>query len=132
VEEEVECTLNHECPQYLRRSGGRDSTRRFGNCPRIVSTYEKATAVVAAADRGRNRWDVPLTHASLPHMKTRGVVVVTLKSKRRDITLRHCTGRSVGSEPEATQVSRGRAPASGRMVAASRISRGAGMSRDGR
>jgi hypothetical protein len=82
VEEEVECALNHECSWYLRRSDRGGSTRCFSNCPRIVRTYEKATAMVAAADHGRNRRDVPLTHASLPHMTTRGVIVVTPKSKR--------------------------------------------------
>jgi hypothetical protein len=98
-----------------------------------VRTYEKATAAVAAADRGRNRRDVPLTHASLPHMTTREVIVVmTPKSKRQDMTLRHCAGRSVGSELEAAQVPRDRVSASGRMAVASQIGLEAGTSRDGR
>jgi hypothetical protein len=55
------------------------------------------------------------------------------KSKRRDVTLRHYAGGgSVGLEPEAAQVPRGRVPASGRVAAASRINPGAGTSRDGR
>jgi hypothetical protein len=94
--------------------------------------YEKATAVVVTADHGKNRRDVPLSHASLPHMMTRGVIMVAPKSKRRDITLRRCASRGVGSEPEAVQVLRGRAPASGRMGAAGRIDPGVGTSRDGR
>jgi hypothetical protein len=74
-----------------------------------------------------------LTHASLLHMTTREVIVVmTPKSKRRDVTLQHCAGRSVVSGPEAAQVPRGHTPASGRMAVASRIGLGAGMSRDGR
>jgi hypothetical protein len=56
---------------------------------------------------------VPLTHASLPHMMTQGLITVAPKSKRRDITLRHCASRGVSSEPEAVQVLRGRAPANG-------------------
>jgi hypothetical protein len=33
VKEEVECTLNPERSQYLRRSDRGDGTRCFGNCP---------------------------------------------------------------------------------------------------
>jgi septal ring-binding cell division protein DamX len=63
--------------------------------------------MVAAADRGGNRWDVSLTYIILPRMTTREVMtMVTLKSKRQDRSLAHCAGRSVGSEPEAAQVPR--------------------------
>jgi hypothetical protein len=76
---------------------------------------------------------VPLTHASLLHMTTREVIVMmTPKSKRQDVALRHCTGRSAGSESKSAQVLRGRAPASGRLAVASRSGLGAGTSRDGR
>jgi hypothetical protein len=61
---------------------------------------------------------MPLTHASLPHMTTWGVIMVAPKSKRRDVTQRHCASHSVGSEPEAVQVPRGHALASGCMVIA--------------
>jgi hypothetical protein len=61
-----------------------------------------------------------------------GVITVAPKSKRQDIALRHYAGRSVGSEPEAEKVPRGRVPASGCMAAASRINPRAGTSRDGR
>jgi hypothetical protein len=76
---------------------------------------------------------VPLTHASLLHMTTREVIVMmTPKSKRRDVALRHYVERNVGSESEAAQVPRGHAPASGRMAVASRINPGANMPRDSR
>jgi hypothetical protein len=75
AEGEMECALNPKRSQYLRRSGrgeeGAGSTvpdvPRF---PRIVCTYKKATAVVVTADRGSNRRDMLLTHASLPHTTT--------------------------------------------------------------
>jgi hypothetical protein len=54
AEEEVECARNHEWSQPLKRSDGGNGTRCFGNYPRIVCTYEKATVAVAAADRGKN------------------------------------------------------------------------------
>jgi hypothetical protein len=56
---------------------------------------------------------------------------VAAKSKRRDITLRHCASRGVGSESEVVQVLRGRTPANGRGAAHSRVGPGAGASRDG-
>jgi hypothetical protein len=53
-------------------------------------TYERETATVAAADRGRNRRDVLLIHPSLLHMTTQEIIaMMTPKSKRRDVTLRH-------------------------------------------
>jgi hypothetical protein len=52
--EKWECALNHERSQHLKRSDEGDGTRCFGNCPRIVCTYEKATAAIATADHGRN------------------------------------------------------------------------------
>jgi hypothetical protein len=61
-----------------------------------------------------------------------GIITETEESKRQDMTLRHCAGRSVGSEPEVAQVPRGHVPASGRLAAASWIGLGAGTSRDGR
>jgi hypothetical protein len=61
-----------------------------------------------------------------------GIITETEEYKRQDMTLQHCAGRSVGLEPEAAQVPRGRVPASGRMAVASRIGLGAGTSRDGR
>jgi hypothetical protein len=74
-----------------------------------VCAHKRATATVAAADRGGNRWDASLTYTSLPRMTTREVMtVVTPKSKRQDWSLAHCAGRSVGPEPEAAQVSRDR------------------------
>jgi hypothetical protein len=59
------------------------------------------------------------------------IVAMTPKSKRRDIALRHCVGRSVGSEPEVAQVPKDRVPTSGRTAVASRINPEAGTSRDG-
>jgi hypothetical protein len=61
-----------------------------------------------------------------------GIITETEESKRQDMTLQHCAGRSVGSEPKVAQLPRGRVPVSGRMVVASRIGLGAGTSRDGR
>jgi hypothetical protein len=72
-------------------------------------------------------------HASLLHMTTQEVIVVmTPKSKRWDVTLRHCADHSVGTESEATQVLRGCAPASGCLTVASWSSLGASTSWDGR
>jgi hypothetical protein len=76
---------------------------------------------------------VLLTHAGPLHMMTREVIVVLIpESKRQDTTLHHCAGHSVGSEPEAAQVPRGRVPASGHAATASQIDPGASMSQDGR
>jgi hypothetical protein len=76
---------------------------------------------------------VPLTHASLPHMTTREVMVVALKSKRRDITLQHYAGgSSTGSKPETVQVPRNQAPAGGCEAAWSQFGVRAGTSQDGR
>jgi hypothetical protein len=52
--EKWECALDRERPQHLKRSGEGDSTRCFGNHPCIVCTYERATAMIAIADHGRN------------------------------------------------------------------------------
>jgi hypothetical protein len=79
-----------------------------------------------------NRWDMSLTHASLPHMMTWGVTVMAPKSKRRDVTLQNYASRSKGSEPKAAQVLRDSVLASDRVVAASRINPRAGTSRDDR
>jgi hypothetical protein len=52
--EKWECALDRERSQHLNRSGEGDGTRRFGNHPYIVCTYERATAAIATADRARN------------------------------------------------------------------------------
>jgi hypothetical protein len=52
--EKWECTLDRESSQLLKRSGEGVGTRCFGNHPRIVCTYERATTAIATTDRGRN------------------------------------------------------------------------------
>jgi hypothetical protein len=65
-------------------------------------------------------------------MTLSGIITETEESKRQDLTLRHCAGHNVGSEPKMAQVPKDRVPTSGRTAATSQINPGADTSQDGR